>query len=121
MGASWACDTDNRRSVIGYVFCLGDAVISWSSKNQSSVAASSTEAEYMALSYAAKQALWLLRDIGLHDGDEPPTTELYADNTDVIAIAKGPKCRSGSHHISTHFPFAREKVEEETLSLFISQ
>ena len=43
--ADWANDKDTRRSVSGYIFNIGDGVISWQSKRQPTVAMSSTEAE----------------------------------------------------------------------------
>ena len=60
-GADWAGDVDTRRSTSGYVFQIAKSTISWSSRKQSTVAKSSTEAEYVALSSAAQEALWLRR------------------------------------------------------------
>jgi hypothetical protein len=48
--ANWAGDVDTRRSISGNVFKVANGVISWSSKKQSTVAKSTTEAEYVALS-----------------------------------------------------------------------
>jgi hypothetical protein len=48
-----------RRSTTGYVFLLGEAPVSWASKKQSTIALSSTEAEYMACTHATKEILWL--------------------------------------------------------------
>ena len=59
--ADWAGDTDTRRSTSGYTFHIGDALISWSSRRQATVAKSSTEAEYVALSCATQEAVWLRR------------------------------------------------------------
>lgn len=57
--ADWAgCDID-RKSYTGFVFKLGKSLISWESKKQKTVALSTTEAEYMALSDACKEALFL--------------------------------------------------------------
>jgi transposase InsO family protein len=59
--ADWAGETNGRRSVTGYLFTLGDSPISWNSKMQSTVAHSSTEAEYLAMGASAKEALYLER------------------------------------------------------------
>ncbi|CAI5717297.1 unnamed protein product [Hyaloperonospora brassicae] len=55
--ADWAGDIETRRSTSGYVFVFNEGCISWRSKKQRTVALSSTEAEYMALSEAIKEAV----------------------------------------------------------------
>ncbi|CAA7036370.1 unnamed protein product [Microthlaspi erraticum] len=57
--SDYAADLDRRRSITGYVFQTGGNTISWRSGLQHIVALSTTEAEYMALVEAAKEALWL--------------------------------------------------------------
>ena len=53
--SNWAGDKEDRKSTSGYVFMLNNGPISWASKRQKTVALSSTEAEYMALTLAAKE------------------------------------------------------------------
>ncbi|XP_043661609.1 secreted RxLR effector protein 161-like [Drosophila teissieri] len=55
--ANWAGDRLARKSYTGYIYLLADGPISWRSEQQRSVALSSTEAEYMALSAAFKDAI----------------------------------------------------------------
>ena len=57
--ADRAGDVDTRRSTSGYVFQYGNGTISWSTKKQTTVTKSSTEAEYVALSLATQEAVWL--------------------------------------------------------------
>ncbi|KRY25340.1 Retrovirus-related Pol polyprotein from transposon TNT 1-94, partial [Trichinella britovi] len=52
-------DRDDRRSISGCVVCHSGAAIAWTSKKQRTVALSTTEAEYMALSHAAQETAWL--------------------------------------------------------------
>ena len=59
--ADWGSDVNDRKSTLGYVFTLSGGAISWSSKKQSTVALSSTEAEYIAGAHTAKEAIWLRR------------------------------------------------------------
>ena len=55
--ADWAGELDSRRSTTGYVFMLAGGAISWKVKAQPTVALSSAEAEYMALSAAVQEAI----------------------------------------------------------------
>jgi hypothetical protein len=78
--ADWANDTTNRKSISGYAFLLSGGVISWASKQQATVALSSTHAEYVAAAKASKEAVWLRRLLKeLHEGIAEPTT-LHIDN-----------------------------------------
>ena len=61
------CDSDwegcinDKRSTSRHIFSLGSGPISWSSKKQDVVALSLSEAEHIAASLAACQAVWLRR------------------------------------------------------------
>ncbi|XP_075106784.1 secreted RxLR effector protein 161-like [Nicotiana tabacum] len=57
--SDYAGDLDKRRSTTGYVLTFANAPVSWKSTLQSTVALSTTEAEYMAITEAVKEAIWL--------------------------------------------------------------
>ncbi|XP_073138386.1 secreted RxLR effector protein 161-like [Henckelia pumila] len=57
--SDWAGSIDDRKITSGYVFCIGTKPISWSSKKQKTIALSSAEAEYIAATDAACEAIWL--------------------------------------------------------------
>lgn len=57
--ADWANDLDDRRSTSGFLFEAFGNVISWTTRKQSLVAASTTEAEYIAAANAVSEAMWL--------------------------------------------------------------
>jgi hypothetical protein len=57
--SDWASDISNRRSIAGFCYFFLGCCISWSAVKQKSVALSSAEAEYYALTHAVKEALWL--------------------------------------------------------------
>ena len=52
-------DLDNRKCTTGYYIYLEDSIVSWSSKKQSVVSRSSTEAEYRSLANATSEVIWL--------------------------------------------------------------
>ena len=52
-------DLDDFRSQSGFVFCLNGGAVSWRSSKQDTMANSTTEAEYIAASDAAKEAIWI--------------------------------------------------------------
>ena len=52
-------DIDSRKNTIGFVFTLGGTTISWGSNLQKVVALSTTEVEYVVMTEAAKEMIWL--------------------------------------------------------------
>ena len=61
--ADWAGDKTDRASVSGFVWSLGGGPISWSAKKQNCIALSTTEAEYIALTRAIQEGIWLRQSI----------------------------------------------------------
>lgn len=113
--SDWAGEIDSRRSTTGYVFTLGGAAISWKSRCQPTVALSTAEAEYMAVSEAAAEAIWLRRLItSLGFKPEGPTT-IKQDNQACIALAQDPVSHKRSKHIDIRHHFIRERVADGTL------
>ncbi|XP_075483696.1 secreted RxLR effector protein 161-like [Primulina tabacum] len=73
--SDWAGSLDDRKSTSRYVFCLGTKVIAWASKKQKTVSLSSAEAEYIAATDAACEAVWLRRILGdVYQNQDSPTT-----------------------------------------------
>jgi len=115
--ADWGGCHTTRRSTTGYIFTLGGAAISWSSKRQQTVALSTAEAEYMAASSATQELIFLralLRDFG-HTQKEP--TVLHQDNQGVIALANDFILNQRTKHIDIKYHFIREKVESGVLTV----
>ncbi|XP_070068066.1 uncharacterized protein [Drosophila takahashii] len=116
--ADWGGDKTDRKSRTGYVFYLAGKPISWKSEKQRSVALSSTEAEYMALSFACKEAISLRRlilEIGC--GDSKTSTTMHTDNLSAQQLAKNPVHHSRSKHIDIRYHFVRNIVREGQIIL----
>ena len=113
--ASWAPDPNDPRSVTGNIFTLHGLAISWNSKRQRTTAISSTEAEYMALSTATQEAVWLRRfciELGIIQ--EKPLT-IYCDNKGAIDLAKNKHYSPRTRHISTRHHFIRELIQAKKI------
>ncbi|GJZ54728.1 retrovirus-related pol polyprotein from transposon TNT 1-94 [Tanacetum coccineum] len=108
---------DTRRSTSGCMQLLGDRLVSWSSKRQKSIAISSTEAEYIAMSGCCAQILWMrsqLTDYGLGFNKIP----MYCDNKSAIALCCNNVQHSRSKHIDIRFHFIKEQVENGVVELY---
>lgn len=111
-------DKQDRKSTTGYLFKLFDVcTITWSTKKQMSVAASSTEAEYMALYEAVREALWLKSLAASINIVVDKPIIIYEDNNGCISIANNPTNHKRSKHIDIKYHFSREQVEKNVIKL----
>ena len=116
--ASYNSYSDGRGHY-GYTFALGpdDASFFARSKKASLTALSSTEAEYIALCEATRDAIWLrrlLRDIGFK---QRQPTLMWQDNMSTIDMVNGHRSHRASKHINPKFHFTGEMVERGEIVL----
>ncbi|KAL0433193.1 UNVERIFIED_CONTAM: Retrovirus-related Pol polyprotein from transposon TNT 1-94 [Sesamum latifolium] len=109
--SDFAGDLDKRRSTTGYVFTLAKAPVSWRSTLQSTVALSTTEAEYMAITEAVKEAIWLQGLLGELGIDQKHVT-IHCDSQSAIQLAKNQVYHARTKHIDVRYHFVREILEE---------
>ena len=114
---NWAGDVDTRRSISGYIFKVADATISWSSKKQSTVAKSTTEAEFVALTQASQEEIWPRRLLSGLDCNTDGPTLIKEDNQGAIEIAKNPKFHNRTKHIDITFYFIRDRIESKEIKV----
>ncbi|GJW52143.1 hypothetical protein Tco_0093494 [Tanacetum coccineum] len=108
---------DTRRSTSGRAQFLGYKLVSWSSKKQTSMSISSTEAKYIAMFGCCAQILWMrsqLSDYGFAYNHIP----LYCDNKSAIALCCNNVQHSRSKHIDIRHHFIREQVEKGVVELY---
>ena len=111
--ASFQSDKDDFRSQSGYVLCLNGVTVSCRSSKQDTVFDSTTEAEYIAASDAAKEAVWIkkfITGLGIVPSISDPV-DLYCDNNGAIAQAKEPRSHQQSKYILRRYHLIREIIE----------
>jgi hypothetical protein len=109
--ADMAGDIDDCKSTSGQLFLFGQCPVTWQSVKQKIVVLSSCEAEYVAATGAACQAIWLRRLYGELMGIGDGTTELCVDNKSAIALAKNPVFHDRCKHIQIRYHFIRQCVD----------
>lgn len=118
--SDYSADLDKRRSITGYTFTVGGNVVSWKSGLQPVVALSTTKAEYIALTEAAKEAIWLkelMNELGFKQG----AVEIHCESQSAIDLAKNAVHHERTKHIQRRFHFIRDSITDgETKVLKIS-
>ena len=96
---------------------MGAGAISWSSKKQHVVVLSSTEAEYIVQTHAAKEVLWLHSILWeLCSAPDDPLI-LNCNNQGVITLTKDNKFHTCTKHIDMCYHFIREAVEDRKVAV----
>ena len=115
--AYWAGSVDDRKSTSGATFFLGNCLVSWLSKKQSSIALFTVEAEYIVAASCCTQVIWMkntLEDL-LVKYDHPIV--INCDNTSAISISKNPIVHSKTKHIPIKYHFLRDQVSQKVVIL----
>lgn len=105
--SDFAGDTDHRNSTTGFAFLFAGGAIGWRSKNQTMVALSTSEAEYIAISAAVREAIWL-RELGKTLGFYiSGPLRILGDNTTAIGMTtESKKFRRIQAHCCTVSPYS---------------
>lgn len=109
--ADWGGSSDDRRSFTGYAFILNGGAVAWDSRKQRTVALSTMEAEYMALSEAAKEAVHLQRLLLELGARKAGPVRLFNDNFSAQRLATNPVFHARTKHIDIRHHYVREIIE----------
>ena len=112
----WAACTIDRKSYTGSCFKYGGGAISWKAKKQRTVALSTAEAEYMALTEAAKEAI-LLKRLLSDMGVKHEAMKIWNDNQAAQNLAKNPVTNKKSKHIDIKEHFIRENIKQKLIEV----
>lgn len=120
--SDFAANRDDRTSLGGMIVLLGDSPIEWKTFKERSVSLSTMKAEFIAMTHAAKELIWIDRILtecferNLIFGRKVKST-LYVDNQAAIAFVKSPIENSRSKHIDVKLLFIRDLIYKETFVL----
>lgn len=115
--ADYAGNMDTRRSTTGFVFLMNGGPVTWATQRQRCTSLSTTEAEYIAQSEAAKEVVWarrLLEGLGF---EQTQPTPFMCDNMSSIRLVKNPELHRRSKHIDVRYHFVREQQENKTINV----
>lgn len=109
--ADWAGDKNDYTSTSAYIVYLGSHTIAWSSKKQTGVARSSTEAEYRAVASTTAELCWLSSLLSELDIKITTQPAIYCDNIGATYLAANPVFHSRMKHIALDYHFVRQFVQ----------
>jgi hypothetical protein len=112
--SNWA-SKGHCKSICGFIFCVGGAIVSWSTKKQHLIAQSSTKAEYIAAAHTTHEALWLnhfLEELAIF---LPSPIPLHLDNCRSIDLAVKGQNTEQSKHIDIQHHILCEAIEHGVL------
>ena len=102
---------DTRRSTSGYVFTMAGGPVTWSSKRQATVALSTVEAEYVAMSRCAQQMVWMQNWLSEAKVEYTLPGVMKGDNRGAIALTKNTKDHGKVKHIDIRHHYLRELLQ----------
>jgi hypothetical protein len=108
--ADWASYSDSRHSTSSYCVYLGDNMVSWSSKRQTTVSRSSAEAEYRGVAHAVTECCWLRQLLQELHVSLSSATVVYCDNVNAVYMTANPVHHRRTKHIEIDIHFVREEV-----------
>ena len=113
--ADWGSDINDRKSYTGYVFILSNAAIAWKSRKQKTVALSTTEAEYVAISESAKEAIYIksfLKEIGID-----MKIIIFNDNQSARLLTQNTVFHDRTKHIDLKHHAVRDAVKNNKFEI----
>ncbi len=101
---------------------MAGGAVSWKSEKQGCVAQSSSESEYMGLSSAVKEAIWLSKIFELTDSDRDRKPVLiFVDNQEAIKMSNSDSSGTRTKHIEIQYHFIRDSLAKKCFRLTSAQ
>jgi hypothetical protein len=114
--SNYAQDAEDRRSISGRVNTIGGTLTSWNSKKQTTVALSSTEAEYIAFSECCQEAIFQTNLLEELLGEQKPAI-IYEDNTGAIFLVNNQTVGARTKHIDIRYHWIRDLIRDKRIEV----
>lgn len=114
--SDWASDALDRKSYTGFCFVMSGAAVSWQSRKQKTVSLSSTESEYIALSEASREAVYL-RNLMYEITGSLCVIDLHCDNQSALKLASSHQSHNRSKHIDVRYHYVRDVVKNNFVNI----
>ena len=117
VGADYGGCRDTRCSTLGYVFLMAGGPVTWSSKRQATVALSTVEAEYVAMSQCAQQMVWMHSWLSKVGVEYSVLGVISGDNHGAIALIKNTKDHGKVKHINIQHHYIQELLQSRVITI----
>lgn len=115
--ADWSGDNNDRKSTTGFVIRVFGNVVYWKSRKQKSVTKASTFAEYVALSEAVSELVFVKKLLKVFDVNLIKPIDVYEDNSGALNIAKYGNFTKNSKHVEIHYHYVNEYVKDNVINV----
>lgn len=115
--SDWGEDRKDRKSNSGWIMQLNGGTIGWSCRKQAIVALSSAEAEYIALTEAAKEIMWIKSVIKQFMKENNTTQRIFTDSQSAMSMISNQGFSNRTKHIDIRYHFIKDLVEKKIIEL----
>ena len=115
--SSFGANPDNGRSTTGYLFFLAGGPISYGAKTQTLTAQSTVEAEIQALSYSAREAVYISNFMTELNFKTFGSVPINSDSTGALTVAGNAMHSQRTKHVALRYFFIRELVLRGQITL----
>ena len=112
-------DNPDRRSSEGFIFCLFGGPIEWLARKQRTITISTTEAELLAVSHAARNYYWMKRLFRFIQFDPDHPEVIHCDNKQTVDLLMRERSifQTKLRHVDIHRLWVRQEVQAKRLQI----
>ena len=113
--ADFANNKLDHRSLTGYIFKISNMAVTWNTRKQPTVVLLTMEAEYMAVTTATHEAIWLRQLVSELGIDTVSPTPIHVDNRAAIKLTKDSKFHTRTKHIDIKHHYIQDTIKDQDI------